>query len=210
MALYKTKETALKHLQAGKCFRNKGFELFRNDRDVLMVALAHDKTSTIPSHFQNDAELAEILFKGRYFVKPDDCYQVLSVGRVLLDDVDFMLEVFKSQRHPVSRTNIFLLCSDKVKTNKAICLYLVKQWISAILFIPDTMKKDYEVLEAFCESLKYSYFAMRGDQTSILKSLGLPDLEANELRQYLQAEQLKNSLDARLSTKEETKRSVKI
>lgn len=210
MALYKTKETALKYLREGRCFKNKAFDMFREDIDVLRTAIALDTTSLIPIKFQGDEELAEILLTTRTFNRPNDTYQILSVGRSLLADKNFISRILGMNRSPVSCTNIYLLCSDEVKHDKEICIQMIKSWISAILFIPDAMKKDYDILVVFANQLRLAFFAMRGDRSAILQSLNLPDLDGEELLQYLQADKLKNSLESKLNSKDETKRTVKI
>ncbi|VTU34512.1 DUF4116 domain-containing protein [Variovorax sp. RA8] len=58
MALYKTKETALKHLKNNQSFSCKVFDLFREDMDVVREAVIHDKWAQIPSCFADNKELA--------------------------------------------------------------------------------------------------------------------------------------------------------
>ena len=40
--MYKTKDTAIGHLAAGENFKNKVFDLFRGDKEVVLTAISND------------------------------------------------------------------------------------------------------------------------------------------------------------------------
>jgi hypothetical protein len=88
--IYKTKETAIKHLKQGELFSNKSFELFRNYRDCVLEALKIGKSFThYPQEWLGDVELSRAFIQN---VQIDtNIHACFSVGKRLLDDKKFIL-----------------------------------------------------------------------------------------------------------------------
>ena len=57
---FKTKETAIKHLEAGMNFNRTAFNLLREDRDVALAAVKNCMWvfNTLPDNLRNDIEIA--------------------------------------------------------------------------------------------------------------------------------------------------------
>lgn len=208
MALYKTKETALKHLRNGQSFSNKAFDLFRDDREVNFVAMQHDSLfKCIPSAFKNDKELAGTLLLN---MKSGGLshLDMQSIGFELLNDKTFISRMMGIVRPQVS-ASLYIASGNDVRIDYEICLKVVKHQSFSITFIPDKFRNDTEILIAFAEKLPSQYFR-EGWLKRLIEELGLPDLEKNEIVDFIKARELKNALESNLSTKEDNKRKVKI
>ena len=208
MALYKTKETALKHLRNGQSFSNKAFDLFRDDREVNLIAMQHDSLfKCIPSAFRNDKDFAGTFLLN---IKSGGIshFDILSIGFDLLNDKKFIALMMGVISVHIS-SSLYLASGTDVKNDYEICLMVVKHHSFSITFIPDMFRDDKEILIAFAEKLPSRYF--RQDWLKrLIEELGLPDLEKNEIVDFINTRELRNSLESKLSTKEETKRTVKI
>lgn len=208
MALYKTKETALKHLRNGASFQSSSFDLFRDDREVALVAMQHDsRFKCIPSAFKNDKELAGTLLLN---MKSGGLshLDMQSIGFELLNDVKFISRMMGIVGPQVSAC-LYIASGDDVRNDYNICLKVVKHQSFSITFIPDKFRNDKEILIAFAEKLPSQYFR-EGWLKRLIEELGLPDLEKNEIADFIKARELKNALESNLSTKEEIKKIVKI
>lgn len=88
--IYKTKETAIKHLKQGELFSNKSFELFRNDRDCVLEALKIGKSFThYPQEWLGDVELSRAFIKNTHI--DSNIHACFSIGMKLLDDKNFII-----------------------------------------------------------------------------------------------------------------------
>jgi hypothetical protein len=88
--IYKTKETAIKHLKHGELFSNKSFGLFRNDRDCVLKALKYGKSFThYPQEWLSDKELSKAFIQNVQI--DDNVHACFSIGSTLLDDTTFIL-----------------------------------------------------------------------------------------------------------------------
>ena len=208
MALYKTKETALKHLRSGEGFNTVAFKLFKNDRDVALEATKLDKFyKCIPRQFRNDKEFAEALLCN---AKSGglDYLEMQSIGFELLNDKEFIFVMMGKIPYSLA-TDLYLACGYDVKYEYDICLRLVEHEPSSIILIPELHKKDEAILIAMATQLCDSKYRVAILKT-ILEELDLPDMDSDELVQHIKTMKFRDTLDSKLANKEEAKRTVKI
>jgi hypothetical protein len=208
MALYKTKETALKHLRNGQSFSNKAFDLFREDREIALDAMRRDSTfKCIPFQFRNDPDFAESLLCN---MKSGGlgCLEMQSIGFDLLKDRDFIFKMMGKISYLLA-TELYMASGYDVKFEYDICLRLVEHQPAAICLIPDPYRNDDAILLAFASQCRDSCF--RTDHFKrLINELDLPDIDSDELLSFIKSRSLNRKLGMQLCTKVETKRTIKI
>ena len=206
---YKTKETAIKWIQAGKGFTNVGFDLYREDREIFILAIKHDDTGIctgfIPKCFANDREIAWH-FLNRHMEHMTGV-GLLSVGKELLSDKCFVQEFIKKQAGK-TKTWLYSLISNQLKHDKELCKDFVQYSYTNIMLVPDELKQDYDLLEIVASSM-WEKRMRRQETVCLLEYLGLPNLEPEEILQYIKSVRLQERLETNLP-KNETKQTAKI
>lgn len=200
--IYKTKETAIKHLKQGELFSNKSFELFRNDRDCVLEALRYGKSFThYPQEWLGDKELSKAFLQNVQI--DDNIHACFSIGSTLLDDTLFILSCLTNHTEPFLKwiqslkfgeavteempedcddtffthySNsyyIYLAASQSVKDNKNVCLATVLESPMSIIFMNEELKADPEILSFFVTGLD-SVSHQTQDINIAVRQLGLP------------------------------------
>lgn len=206
---YKTKETAIKWIKAGKGFTNVGFDLFREHRDIFILAMQYDPnaicTGVIPPCFQNDREIARLFME-----RPNsqmDVFGLLSIGKEILSDKDFVMRYVHVMAR-FTQTWFYSILSDDLKADREVAFRFVQYYPSNIVYLPNALKTDDKFLIHVASNV--IEVADRSDSTlGLISYLGLPNLENEQIIQYIKTRALHANLQASLPDKEITQ-TVKI
>lgn len=209
---YKTKETAIKHLQRGESFNNRVFDYLREDPEVVHTAMLHDNTARLPTAFSKNKELVKQMLHMRHLDPLSNLHDVLMVDAELLSDKIFITEVLTLVRYGRTALAIYLACSDEVKNYKPACMALLEHGASNIYYMPSDIKKDFDILDLFVKMHKIIAFTFfrDSDRVASLRHLGLPDADPQTLNDYMKALRLSTSLNSEMPEKENTAKKVKI
>lgn len=160
--MYKTKETAIRNLQKGKNFGTKPFDLFRNDRDVVLEAIKTNPYFILDAdaEFRNERnimlyvskEVAELFQFSSDNLKEDKSYCLEIVSRYgslleyvspnLRSDVDVVKSAVKANGEALT------YASDSLKDNREIVLLAVQDFGFALKYASERLKNDKELVLA--------------------------------------------------------------
>ena len=207
--IYKTKETVLMHLHKGANFSNKCFDLFRNNREVVLTALRHDTHyKIIPIEFRNDKEMAETLLSNIKY-QGLDYLDLQSIGFELLADSEFIWLMMAKVPYESLATSLYLASGYGVKYDFDICTRLVVLNPESICLIPHEIKKDFDILESFASQMGYKKYRDLWTRR-IVEELELPQVDNDEMVRYVKSLRMNSRLESSLKVKKENAQLVKI
>lgn len=207
--IFKTKETVLLHLNMGANFSKKCFDLFRNDREVVLTALSRDPHyKIIPKEFCDDKEIAEALLTSNKY-QAHDYLDLQTIGFELLADSEFIWLMMAKAPYQSLVTSLYLASGYGVKYDFDICTRLVVLDPESICLIPHEMKKDFDILETFASQIGYKKH--RSFRTRrLVEELGLPQVDNDEMVRYVKSMRMNSRLESSLKVKKENAQLVKI
>lgn len=219
--IYKTKETAIKHLKQGELFSNKSFELFRNDRECVLEALKMGKSFThYPQEWLGDKELSKA-FLLHVDIPTNESFNCSSIGTSLLDDKNFIYDCFNwivenesSLYLCFNEASIYFSISPKLKEDKDIAMMALTCAPLSIYLMSQELRSDTDILTAFIKGLNNFLFASH-DLCLAIRHSGLPHQHwethgnTDEMEEYLKALKSKKRLEEILAEKRKQK-TIKI
>lgn len=145
--MYKTKETALKHLEDGENFKNRTFDLMRKDKEVALTAVekSYHNAEHLPKSMLNDKEFVKELVN-----HPKRAGCMMYLERSMKDDSKIGVIAIQN--------NGFCLqyCNQDIRSSKEHVLTAVKSYGDAIAWASKEIKNDREVVEAAVRNNTYS------------------------------------------------------
>ena len=154
--MFKTKGTALRNISKLK-FSDKEFELFRNNKEVVLAAVKQDFNALLyaSDKLKDDKEVVLEAVKQNGF-------SLVCVSDRLKDDVEVAMAVVKQD------VLAFSCLSIRLKYDKYFVLSVLEQSDLDLYFVPDELKNDKEVVLAavgknYC-AFKYASNELKNDK----------------------------------------------
>lgn len=145
--MYKTKETALKHLEGGENFKNRSFDFVRKDKDFALIAVekSYHNAEYIPKSMLNDKVFVKELVNhpkraGCMLYLPEATKHDPEIGLIAIANSGFCLQY----------------CNQEIRATKEHVLTAVKDYAHALEWTTPELKKDKEVVEAAVRREPYS------------------------------------------------------
>lgn len=137
--MYKTKETALKHLDGwqiapGDKFEHRNYDLFRNDHDVALKAVSKNYSAwdSVGAELRRDPQFAR-----ECLIANPDVYLCMRTDSNVVKDLNFDKLAARNER--------FMYFNDQHSDNKELALISVDANGGTIVHLSDRLKSDREI-----------------------------------------------------------------
>lgn len=135
--MYKTKETAIKHLEKGEKFENAPFDFMRKDPEFCLIAIQKD--------YHNAEHISKSLKQDKGFAE-----QAAKVDGMALKYFSYEFQQDETIGRAAIGSNAYSLqyCNQGIRDNKELVKAAVAQKAVALEFASDRLKADKEIVLA--------------------------------------------------------------